>query len=257
MNIKQSLKQNRVVRYFYFKSLSIIQYIEYIYNYIKFNRLLVKTKQQPLLWKNRYVCLNDKTSKTSYDTHYVYHTAWAARKLQEIMPAKHIDISSSIYFNAIVSAFIPIEFYDFRPANIQLKGLSPYAGNILSLPFADNSIDSLSCMHVLEHIGLGRYGDSLDAQGDLKAVNELVRVLGNNGNLLIVVPVGKPTICYNAHRIYGYDEVLLMFHKLSLQEFTLLTDDIKGPQFIAHASAELVEEQEYGCGCFWFKKLEN
>ena len=131
MNIKQKLKQNKAIRYFYFKILNIIQYVDYIYDYIKFNRLLVKTKQQSLLWKNRYVCLNDKTSNTSYDTHYVYHTAWAARKLQEIMPSKHIDISSSIYFNAIVSAFIPIEFYDFRPANIQLKGLDPYAGNLL------------------------------------------------------------------------------------------------------------------------------
>ena len=255
MSIKQTLKQCKIVRYFYFKSLFIVQYVEYIRDYVKFNRLLFKTKQQSLLWKNRYVCLNDKTSKTSFDTHYVYHTAWAARKLQEIVPVKHIDISSSIYFNAIVSAFIPIEFYDFRPANIQLKSLTPYAGDLLSLPFSNNSIHSLSCMHVLEHIGLGRYGDSMDPLGDLKAVAELIRVLDSNGDLLIVVPVGKPTISYNAHRIYGYEEVVLMFHELSLQEFSLLTDDDKGPQFIVHASAELVAEQNYGCGCFWVKKL--
>ena len=48
-----------------------------------------------------------------------------------------------------------------------------------------------------------------------------------------------------------------MFHELQLYEFTLLTDDTKGHEFIVNASAELVGKQEYGCGCFWFKKLEK
>ena len=52
-------------------------------------------------------------------------------------------------------------------------------------------------MHVIEHIGLGRYGDEMDPDGDLKAIDELKRVLSRKGDLLFVVPVGKPKIMYN------------------------------------------------------------
>lgn len=255
MSVKKNLKKSNFVRYFYFKVLHLIRYVDYINDYIQFNKLLIEKMKISLIWKNRYVCLNDKTNTTSFDTHYVYHTAWAARKIQEISPMKHIDVSSSIYFNAIVSAFVPIDFYDYRPARINLDGLSPYAGNLSSLPFLDNSIKSLSCMHVLEHIGLGRYGDELDPEGDLKAVSEIKRVLALQGDLLIVVPVGKPVINYNAHRVYGYEDVISMFFDLHLQEFSLLTDDDKGAEFILNASPDLVQNQNYACGCFWFKKI--
>lgn len=257
MNLRKIVKGSNIAKYFYFKLAFVINYVKYLNDYIKFNRLLSLKTNKTLFWKNRYVCLDDKTSTTSFDTHYVYHTAWAARKLKEIEPKKHIDISSSIYFNAIVSAFVSIDFYDFRPVKINLSGLSPYGGDLFSLPFLDNSISSLSCMHVLEHIGLGRYGDKLDPEGDVQAVTEIKRVLASNGNLLIVVPVGKATINFNAHRVYGYNEVISLFSELSLKEFTLLTDDITGPDFITNASPELVEKQNYGCGCFWFQKLEK
>jgi len=257
MNLKKILKRIKIVKYFYYKLLSIVRYIRYIQDYIAFNRLIFKKMNKKLIWKNRYVCLNDKTDNTSFDTHYVYHTGWAARKLMEILPAKHIDISSSIYFNAIVSAFIPIEFYDYRPAKLDLSGLLPYEGNLSKLSFKDNSIDSLSCMYVIEHIGLGRYGDILDPLGDIKAAMELQRVLKVQGNLLIVVPVGKPNINFNAHRVYSYEDVTSMFNKLDLKEFSLLTDDDKGPEFLINASPKFVELQNYGCGCFWFQKLKN
>lgn len=257
MSIKNVLKKSMIVRLVYFKAKAFGGYIKYLNDYFSFNKLLMENMGKTLAWKDRYVCIDDKTSTTAFDTHYVYHTAWAARKLKEIAPQKHIDISSSIYFNAITSAFIPIEFYDYRPANINLTSLYPKSADLLSLPFSDQSIKSLSCMHVLEHIGLGRYGDSLDTLGDMKAVSELIRVLDNNGDLLIVVPVGKSVINYNAHRVYGYEEIIKMFSKLTLVEFSLLTDDDKGAEFIINSSSDVVKKQRYGCGCFWFKKMDN
>ncbi len=256
MSIKKLLKEIKIIRYFYFKFLFIVRYIGYLKDYIIFNRLLQKMNKG-LIWSKRYVCLNDKTDNTSFDTHYVYHTAWAARKLAEISPSKHIDISSSIYFNAIVSAFVPIEFYDYRPAKLNLDGLSPCAGDLAKLPFENSSVESLSCMHVIEHIGLGRYGDSLDALGDMKAAKEIQRVLKMQGDLLIVVPVGKSIVNFNAHRVYSYEDVIAMFNTLELKEFSLLTDDSKGAEFIIDASPEHVQKQNYSCGCFWFRKVES
>ena len=164
-------------------------------------------------WSDRFIYLSDNTKDTFFDAHYIYHPAWAARIVKELDYAKHIDISSTLHFSAIVSAFKTIEFYDYRPANLQLSNLSTNFADLNNLPFKDNSIQSLSCMHVIEHIGLGRYGDPLNPSADLKAMSELKRVIQIGGSLLIVVPVGKPRIQFNAHRIYSYELITDFFFK--------------------------------------------
>jgi SAM-dependent methyltransferase len=204
-------------------------------------------------WKERYPCLNDNTGNTGFDRHYIYHTAWAARLLKELKPVKHVDISSDLYFSSLVSAFIPIDFYDYRPAELILPNLACKQADLVNLPFESDSLESLSCMHVVEHIGLGRYGDSLDNFGDLTATKELSRVLASNGYLFFVVPVGKPSIYFNAHRVYSYEQVVEMFSTLNLVEFSLIPDDVDQP-ITYHANPKLVAEQKYACGCFLFKK---
>lgn len=198
-----------------------------------------------------YPCIKDKTINTQFDAHYVYHTSWAARKVRQINPAKHTDISSSLYFSGIVSAFLPVEFYDYRPAKLNLSDLTSSSADLTGLQFASNSIESLSCMHTVEHIGLGRYGDAFDPDGDLKAMAELNRVLAVNGSLLFVVPIGRPKIEFNAHRIYSFEQIVGYFKDLTLKEFSLITDN---GDFIENAKSEEVARQNYGCGCFWFIK---
>lgn len=235
-----------------------IQYKNFGRDFNQFVTLSNKTTPRfSIKWEDRYPCLNDDTPTAGFDRHYVYHTAWAARVLAKTKPAHHIDISSHIYFNTLVSAFIPIEFYDYRPVKIKLDNLSSKYADLLTLPFADNSIESLSCMHVVEHIGLGRYGDDLDYEGDLKAIKELNRVLSSNGNLLFVVPIGKPKIIFNAHRIYSFEQIQSYFVGLKLVEFALIPDESEGRDIIFNASNELCNKQIYGCGCFWFRKKDK
>jgi SAM-dependent methyltransferase len=206
-------------------------------------------------WNDRYPCLHDKTIETGFDRHYVYHPAWAARILTENRTKEHVDISSSLYFCSIVSAFIPVNYYDYRPADLKLDNLTSQSADLLSLPFADESITSLSCMHVVEHVGLGRYGDPLDPDGDLKAIAELKRVLAPGGLLLFVVPIGgKAKIMFNAHRIYCSDQVIEYFSDLELQEFVLIPEKKEQGGLVRNPSQELVNLQSYGCGCFCFRK---
>lgn len=203
-------------------------------------------------WEDRIPCLDDARIETPFDAHYIYHTAWAARILARTRPVSHVDIASSLYFVSIASGFVPITFYDYRPAPLSICNLECKKADIMNLPFEDNSIQSLSCMHVVEHIGLERYGDTFDPQGDLKAMAELSRVLRPGGQLLFVVPVGGcARIQYNAHRIYRYRDILLNFTELNVEEFSLVTD---GSVFIPNASEDDAERQRYGCGCFFFKK---
>ncbi len=49
--------------------------------------------------------------------------------------------------------------------------------DIAELPFVDQSFDAAASSCVLCHAGLGRYGDSVAEDGDLKGLRELARVL--------------------------------------------------------------------------------
>lgn len=203
-------------------------------------------------WEDRWLCPDDATRSTPFDKHYVYHTSWAARVLADTRPGRHVDIGSCLRFATLVSAFIPMDFYDFRPAKLTLSNLEAKHADVTALPFADNSIASLSCMHVVEHIGLERYGDPFDPQGDLKAMAELQRVTALAGQLLFVVPVaGVARIQYNAHRIYTFRQVVETFSLLKLRSFVFLSD--KG-EFILSAQEKDCADSRYGCGCFLFTK---
>ncbi len=201
-----------------------------------------------------YPQIRDKTLRTSFDRHYVYHTSWAARKVREINPQKHIDISSSLYFCGIVSAFIPVDFYDYRPADLHLDNLESKQGNLHKLPFQTDSIESISCMHTIEHVGLGRYGDPIDPNGDIKAIDELKRVVKKNGNIIFVTPVGKPKIEFNAHRIYSYEQIISYFEGFELKEFSFIPEHAEASGIIINAEPESVRAENYACGCFWFIK---
>ena len=203
-------------------------------------------------WRDRKPCLYDKTLVTNFDRHYIYHPAWAARIVKKIAPPFHVDISSTLNFSTMLSAFIPVRFYDYRPADLKLHNLQSNRVDLLNLPFKDNSVTSLSCMHTVEHVGLGRYGDPIDPDGDLKAIQEMIRVLAPGGSLIFVVPVGKPIIAYNAHRIYSYEQILEYFKGLSLVETYLIPNTSGDP--LTNPPKERFDQETYGCGCFWFKK---
>lgn len=230
------------------------KFVDFLRGYHEFRRQSIDRADLKVVWRDRYPCLYDNTGNTGFDRHYVFHTAWAARVVLQNRPPKHVDISSSLYFCSILSASIPIEFYDYRPATLGLDNLQSERGDLLRLPFQDGTIQSLSCMHVVEHIGLGRYGDPLDSNGDLQAIAELKRVLSPKGDLLFVVPVGRPRVMFNAHRIYSYEQILDYFTGFVLKEFALIPDDEATGGLIRHANPDLVKEQAYACGCFWFQK---
>ena len=250
---------------FFLKSKKLIQKIPFFWridvwvekffytaDFLKFKSISRNSKRFECLWSDRWVCLGGATNSLKLDVHYVYHPAWAARVLVSINPSLHVDLSSAINFVTVLSAFIPVKYYEYRPPSICLSGFESAFADLLHLPFESNSLESLSCMHVIEHIGLGRYGDPLDPDGDLKAIAELKRVLKPGGHLLFVVPVGKKRIQFNAHRIYSVEQIREYFKDFFLKDFSLVVDEKSG--LINNPPKELVDEQLYGCGCFWFVK---
>jgi hypothetical protein len=151
---------------------AIVSLPRYIGDWLRFLRLGGKASLT-----DSYPCLTDRTVNTTFDKHYFFQAAWLARRLAQRNPARHVDVGSDIRMINVLSAFIETEFIDIRPLDVQLTGLHCSAGNVIALERLSESINSLSCMHVIEHVGLGRYGDPLDPEGSVKALRELGRVI--------------------------------------------------------------------------------
>jgi hypothetical protein len=169
--------------------------------------------------------LLDWSETSPYDPHYTYQDAWAAREIFHRQPARHVDIGSRISFVAGLAAFVPVTFIDLRPLEVAIPGLESRPGSILALPYDDESVESVSTLHVAEHIGLGRYGDPLDPDGIAKAAAELARVLAVGGFLYFSVPVGRPHTAFNAHRVLDPEAVVRLFPSLRLDGFAGVDDD--------------------------------
>jgi len=220
---------------------------KYIKHYLEYSR----SSSEKINFLDAYPCLLDSTVSTPFDGHYFYQGAWLARLLSKQQPDMHVDVGSSVMMISVLSAMVKTVFVDYRPLQTNLKGLESVGANITSLPFRDDSVLSLSSQHVIEHIGLGRYGDPIDPDGSIKAAKELERVLKPSGKLYLSLPVGRERICFNAHRVHSPKTVVDMFSHMSLLEFSYVTD---GGRFIQNGDLEDVESSEYACGMYVFEK---
>lgn len=195
-------------------------------------------------------CLLDRTVVTPLEPTYFYQDTWAAGKIFRLNPGHHYDVGSSVMTVGIISQFVPTTMIDIRSIELKLKNLSFQEGSIVNLPFLDNSIESLSSLCVVEHIGLGRYGDPVDPWGSEKASRELVRVLALGGTLLVSVPIDSDCrVYFNAHRAFTPEYVLEMFSGLKLMDTKFLY------------GSELQDNYDvlrgFGTGMFHFTKVHQ
>ncbi|MBV8210703.1 MAG: DUF268 domain-containing protein [Burkholderiaceae bacterium] len=199
-----------------------------------------------------YPCLWDRSGTTPFDSHYLYQGAWLARRLAETRPQHHVDVASSALTISVLSAFVPTTFVDVRPLEVALSRLESIRGELYALAFESESVASISCLHVIEHVGLGRYGDPLDPIGHERAAQELARVLATGGRLYVSTPVGRERVCFNAHRVFSARTVVRLFAGLNLREFSLVGDDSRLHE---HQQLDAAAQLDYGCGLFIFEKL--
>jgi hypothetical protein len=221
---------------------------KYIGHWMRFSNL---NEGDQLRLVDAYPNLGDWVTSTPFDPHYFYQAAWLARQLASDPPARHLDIGSDVRLIGTLSAFVSTEFMDFRPLDATLPGLNCTSGDITALPMADDSVLSLSCLHVVEHIGLGRYGDPIDPEGSRKAIAELTRVLAPGGSLFLSLPVGRERVCFNAHRVFAPKTILELSGKLKLASFALVDDT---GRFWPDCSLSQANDLDYGCGMFVLKK---
>ncbi|MFZ0963035.1 MAG: DUF268 domain-containing protein [Terriglobia bacterium] len=229
----------------------ICAYPRYFADWNRYSRM---PKAEPARLWDAYPQVHDRTVTTSIDAHYLYANGWAMRRIVSTRPRMHVDVGSQAIFANLLAGVVPVVFLDYRPLRTKLSGLACLSGNILKLPFMDRSVSSVSCLHVIEHIGLGRYGDALDPEGTRKAARELARVLGPGGNLFLAAPVGKSRLCFNAHRIHAAEEIREMVRELELVEISGVQD---GGRFVEQVELSAFQKCEYACGFFWFRRRHD
>ena len=158
--------------------------------------------------------------------HYFHQDLWAARKIHSRNPKRHIDVGSRIDgFVAHVASFRNIDVYDIRSIDNRIPGV-----NFIQRDFMNGGeigvCDSLSCLHALEHFGLGRYGDTVDAWGYTSGFKNISNLLKKDGHFYFSVPIGPQRIEFNAHRIFSLGGVLSLVKSngFDINEFSYIDD---------------------------------
>ena len=181
-------------------------------------KCLAPSHIQPAL-DRLYPCIGDDTGETPIESIYFYQDAWAFERIVQQQPQTHVDVGSHHKFVALLSKVVPVTMVDIRPLSLPLESLQFRQGSVLDLPFKDSSVSSLSSLCVVEHIGLGRYGDQLDPQGTEKAIAELKRVLAPGGTLWLSMPVSDQNVVhFNAGRIFSIEYALRLIEPLQVVE---------------------------------------
>ena len=200
----------------------------------------------------RLPVLFERGARSSFDPHYVYQAYWAADRIRRTNSSgHHVDISSHVPFVAQLSAHFPLTQLEFRPPKLELPSFNRLSGSILSLPFQDAGVRSVTCLHVIEHIGLGRYGDSLDGDGCWKALTELERIIAPGGNLFLSAPVGKPAVYFNGGYVFKVSHIGEAMKSLDLVEFSYVDDE---GRFVEFGRFEDVAGMSYALGLFHFRR---
>lgn len=134
--------------------------------------------------------------------------AYAAAELAKVRPSHIVDVGSYRHFVWGLSAAYRVTCLDIRPRKLALIDEKTVALDVRQIGSLDESFDAVVSLCTLEHIGLGRYGDEYDIEGDKKAFAEIEKALSPGGSLIFSLPIGPSVILFNAHRIYSYGKIM-------------------------------------------------
>jgi hypothetical protein len=165
-------------------------------------------------------CLHDWYAEAGTTSNeYFWQDLLVARMVFAARPRKHVDVGSRVDgFVAHVASFREIEVFDVRPISATIPGVVFKQADLMqNVDGSAGYCDSLSCLHALEHFGLGRYGDPVDPDGYRYGLTNMVRILEPGGTLYLAVPVGRPRVAFNANRVFDPAQLVSLAQSLGLQ----------------------------------------
>jgi hypothetical protein len=192
--------------------------------------------------------------------HYFHQDLLVARKIFQRGPDKHVDVGSRVDgFVAHIASFRKIEIFDIREIKGAVPNIVVVQSDVMSSDFSfHNYCDSLSCLHAIEHFGLGRYGDSIDIDGHLDGFENLKKMLKKGGILYLSMPIGRDRIRFNGERILSVETILkLVEGEFELESFAYVDDAGNLHEKTEFSVGEIAQNFgcERGCGIFEFRKF--
>jgi hypothetical protein len=145
---------------------------------------------------------------------YFHQDQRVARWIHEATPKRHVDVGSRLDgFIGSLSVFREVEVIDIRPQPKPVTNVRFHQLDLMAElpPEWIACTDSLSCLHTIEHFGLGRYGDPLDPEGHLKGLAQLKRMVIPGGVFYLSTQIGRERIEFNAHRVFAAETLLGWF----------------------------------------------
>lgn len=192
--------------------------------------------------------------------HYFHQDLLVANMIFKTNPKRHVDVGSRMDgFVAHVASFREIEVLDIRPQlNSIHKNIQFRQADLLN-PHGIKKTKSLSCLHVIEHLGLGRYTDKIDIDGHIKGIESLVGLVQEGGRLYLSFPIGlKDEVHFNAHRVL-HPQTIFTIPAIANQMYLLRFDyvDDEGNLHLDSTPNEATGKVKYGCGIYTLEKLIN
>jgi SAM-dependent methyltransferase len=231
----------------------------FIKDFIKIKKEL--KNQSEFKIESLYPCLDDKfVSSGNMNHHYFIQDLHVSSKIFINNPIKHVDIGSRIDgFVANVASFRQVEIFDIRIQKSIFDNILYKKADLMNTPAAEflEYADSLSCLHVIEHFGLGRYGDTIDINGHIIGLKNMYLILKKGGLFYFSTPIGPQRIEFNAHRVFSISYLLNLFNDLyEIVEFSYINDKAVFFRDVI-LTDELIENNancKFGCGIFILRK---
>lgn len=181
--------------------------------------------------------------------HYFHQDLLVAQRIFENKPVKHVDIGSRTDgFVTHVASYREIEVFDIRPSDVQIRNIKFVQADFTNIDQSlENYADSVSCLHVIEHFGLGRYSDPLDPEGHLKGLQNIYKVIKPGGKFYFSTPIGKERINFNAHRVFNLQTLKNLFEdQYHFDDFWYVDDAGQ-----LHQDAQLEDGLTNNFGCYF------
>jgi hypothetical protein len=233
-------------------------FLKFMKDYRVFKNLLSDVK-----WKlDLYPCLYDAKQNAGTLGEYFYQDLFVAQKILENNFSRHIDIGSRIDgFIGNLSLSRSLEVIDIRPLDFAIKNVKFTQIDINNLPRDYFKIaDCVTILHTLEHIGLGRYGDTLDPDGWIKTLNSISTILKNRGILWLSVPSGKQRVEFNAHRVFEPYTLVNEAKNYQLEIKKFFFFEYSNPRIIESRNLkkdfDRIAQLEYSLGIYCFEKVQ-
>ena len=184
----------------------------YIFQLIRYIKNSKKTSNRPLLKISPILSDYRKEAGDSNSLYFLQDLACSQYILKNNYE-RHIDIGSRLDgFVGQICASRPLEVMDIRPSKSKINNISFTQADILNVnPDLIERYDLVTSLHALEHVGLGRYGDPIDAKGFIKGLKNSRLLAKTSGEILISIPVAsipRDITEFNAQRVFSSKTIL-------------------------------------------------